>query len=310
MKLNILAISALLFGAAFVSCSDESETLTPSGPDVNYFEVPADYTGDDAQLRRDFYKQTGSYLIFNDLLWTGYDVYGNYHEERVDFNWNIVSDNSSQYQIEYFETLEEKEKATAIFRDEFLPYLESPSGNKAFDLFSVGLFPSLGTINSSSKRFVRADYINGWRCFALNLDGLMECDDYDRPYEVRSLIINMIQTMMDVESPELAEFQAPLEEIFDGSASCEDYFDDWLDLSDDEKYERVYELGFLTYYPSSWFGDEFPYRKSDFRNYLNAVMNQTREEFYEEWADYPLILQRYDLFVEALDKLGFNPNPF
>lgn len=57
-------VSALLFGAAslFAACSDE-EALTPSGNDLNMFAVDENDHSPEAELRRQFFKDTGVYLF-------------------------------------------------------------------------------------------------------------------------------------------------------------------------------------------------------------------------------------------------------
>lgn len=52
---------------SFAACSSDEDT-TPSMADVNAF-APGDDDGSTlANIRREFYKSTGSYLLFNDTL--------------------------------------------------------------------------------------------------------------------------------------------------------------------------------------------------------------------------------------------------
>ena len=86
----------LLSGVFATSCSDDEEILEPSvGVVDNLFAVPDDATGPEAELRRNFFKETGTYLMFNDLLShtvIGQDAYGNdvYKDEYIDFTYNLT----------------------------------------------------------------------------------------------------------------------------------------------------------------------------------------------------------------------------
>ena len=61
-----------------IACEKEKGLLASNGVE-NYFEVPDDATDEESVLRRNFQKETGSYLLFNDTLrkkMLGHDVDG------------------------------------------------------------------------------------------------------------------------------------------------------------------------------------------------------------------------------------------
>ncbi|MDE5713943.1 MAG: hypothetical protein K2I16_10045, partial [Muribaculaceae bacterium] len=68
-NINRLLICLSLFAMPmFVSCGDGSEDLTPSAPVVNLFDVNPDDKSPEADMRREFYSNTGIYLLYSDLL--------------------------------------------------------------------------------------------------------------------------------------------------------------------------------------------------------------------------------------------------
>lgn len=63
MKYRIFYLLALCVASMAMTACSEDEDLTPSYKDVNGFEPAADDNSATAQLRRDFFKETGSYLL-------------------------------------------------------------------------------------------------------------------------------------------------------------------------------------------------------------------------------------------------------
>uniref|UniRef100_UPI003FEEFE38 hypothetical protein n=1 Tax=Phocaeicola sp. TaxID=2773926 RepID=UPI003FEEFE38 len=63
-------IGMLLAGTLgfLAACSSDEELLTPSGEDTNFFLPKEDDHSTEAELRRDFFDETGVYLFFNDTL--------------------------------------------------------------------------------------------------------------------------------------------------------------------------------------------------------------------------------------------------
>ena len=61
-----LIICAVSFSLGFISCSNED--ISPSYADQNLFEPSSEDHSANAELQRNFYKETGSYLLFNDTL--------------------------------------------------------------------------------------------------------------------------------------------------------------------------------------------------------------------------------------------------
>ena len=86
-------------------------------------------------------------------------------------------------------------------------------------------------------------------------------------------------------------------------------FPDWVD---DQDITLVYEAGFLTYYPDTWDYDPeydaFPTETSDLRLFKDAIFNEDEAEFREKWADYPIIILKYEILKNILTNLGIDFN--
>jgi len=87
----ILALTACL---TIAGCSDDDE-LTPSYADQNRFLATDSATNPVSAMRNEFYRETGSYLLFNDTLRheaIGTDAEGNTYDFCFGLNWKGVID--------------------------------------------------------------------------------------------------------------------------------------------------------------------------------------------------------------------------
>ncbi|MGN1229273.1 MAG: hypothetical protein ACI4T5_06405, partial [Prevotella sp.] len=83
-KIHILFAMLLISAITLISCSDNEDT-TPSMADANVFAPAASDNSATAQLQRDFYKETGVYLLFTDTLTA---VNGG-KPELLDLGWTL-----------------------------------------------------------------------------------------------------------------------------------------------------------------------------------------------------------------------------
>ena len=61
------ALFAFLLAGSLLSCS-KPEWFENDQPEIDFFAVPEDATGEKAELRRNFFNERGVYLLFNDTL--------------------------------------------------------------------------------------------------------------------------------------------------------------------------------------------------------------------------------------------------
>lgn len=111
MKKIYLFLMMACMGAAFTACSSDEDT-TPSYADSNKFEPAADDNSELANYRRDFYKNTGTYLLFDDrgVLDVGYDMFS-------------TSTSSYTYTYDYIENFSSQKKAAEKVKESILKRL-------------------------------------------------------------------------------------------------------------------------------------------------------------------------------------------
>lgn len=280
MKHRIFYLLALCVASMAMTACSEDEDLTPSYKDVNGFEPAADDNSATAQLRRDFFKETGSYLLFDDKLTT---TSTNGQPELIEPGWSMIGSSSNNYQYLYITNIDEQREAVALIKQYLLPRFN-------FKMFSYLLVNELYYINYYGRKNVSTNYF-GARTLVISMS-LGEA--YDAPEEYfSSMMIDIIKGKLDYKSTLLKPFYA----------YCEQYYGyDYEDFGWDDKpsQEELLELGFTggnTYY--------FYYENKDYTTWLELVLNNTEEEFEAMYGDYPVMMAKYRTLREIIEQQGF-----
>lgn len=300
---KFIAGFAVMAFPVFCSCSEEKE-LTPGAAYPDFFAVdPAD-NSPEAQLRRDFRERTGIHLLFNDVLATYTDVDGIEKTEKVDFSWNMDSYSSKYYRFTYLDDIDEMRTMASAVEKYFIPYINIEGGQ--MKPYSILLPRTLEIDTYNENRWKKTNYISCWRCFAVNCDYWLGKEEEEMKAQGRSLLRTLVDEKISTYASELDDFRAVCDEVYD--IPVMDVYPDWVDEQD---ISLIYELGFLSY-EEDWYGeveyDYLPYESKDIRMFKDAVFYEDEAEFREKWADYPKIIQKYELMKEAIEGLGINLN--
>ena len=299
----LLGISAATAAFTFSSCSDSEDNLTPSPAMPNYFEPEASDNSAEAQLRRDFYGRTGIYLLFNDTLAYYTDEYGIDRVETIDFNWNFTGNVIDEYSFKYIAD-DNKSDITARIEKYFIPYINFEGG--AMKPYSIALFDKINSSDSDYDDFSSITFVNCWRSFGIATNDWVEIESEEEAKAMgKTLLRKLVDEKITIYSSEVEDFFDICYDLYYSSPAEE--FPDWVD---DQDITLIYEAGFLTYYPDTWDYDpeydEFPNRTSDLRLFKDAIFNEDEAEFREKWADYPIIILKYETLKNILINLGID----
>lgn len=310
MMVPAMILALFLTVLSLSSCSNEDD-LAPSNSRDNWFEVAEDDNTPEAVLRRNFYKETGIFLLFNDTLrhvYQGKDAYGRdaYFTELVDFGYSVTNYNDYYYHIESYNTLEEKESATQFVRDLILPHIQG--GKMApFSLMLTReiLYDYYGDEESAEP----VASLTGKRCMALALGDVVSMDAEEKVEAAGDFLFEMVSTAVNALTwDDMAPFY-DISENYAGMYLYGEYFEDLFDDFDPDNWtkaeatEIANKYGFLSY--SVWWYPYFPYNNNDVKDYLNAVWNYTPEEFEELYSDYPIIIEKYNWMRNLIINMGY-----
>ena len=294
----------LLSGLQFVACSDDEVRPTPSNFNDDFFGVPADATGPEAELRRDFHKETGIHLLFTDTLritLIGKDAQGKdlFEYETIDFAWNLTNyDDSYGWKPEYIENIDDKRKATDLFREYIMPHIAGSS----MAPYSVLLLKSLQIEDYGD--FEDAYTTSCWRSIGVNTFGWITAEsDEDIATYTASILKDLVSARFNNRSDEAD----PWFEISRDCYNC-DYIIDYNENWAGGDWEYLYSIGFMDYY-DDWRGrpnrDEFLSSSSDFKMFFDALFDRTEEDFKAEFGAYPVIMEKYNLMKSLIEQTGY-----
>jgi hypothetical protein len=295
MKKYIASIMVVAAALAMVSCSGE-ETPTPLYHSPAPFYMPADTATDaTSQLRREFYSRTGSYLLFNDTIqknYLGTDINGDdvYSCETLDLAYTIgyslagINTYSFSYVTDY-----ESQKAMTDFIDEYVLY-HFTGKIKPFLYFickTITLTYRNGSVSSPYAS-------SGQRGVAIAANYLLSkkrTESQKKAYAER-ILSAMIGQLANNYSEYFTDFYA----------YSSSYYNNYWTYYGDDRDSTLASLGFIgigTYAISC------PGQSEDLNQYALATIQYSADDWAKKYADYPIVVEKYNFMRRVLTELGF-----
>lgn len=284
-KYIFLAFLAL---PTLASCSNEDD-LTPSNADINGFAPEASDNSRTAQIRNDFFKATGAYLLFNDTL---VSKSTNGQPELFDITYAMVgsgSVSSYDYQYTYITDVAEQQKAA----DALQKYLARRLGKQV--PFSFLLVDDISYTNFYG-RTKHVAYLLGTRGYAISTsNGEM----YDDPKSYfNDMLLNIVIDRFNRQSSKVTDaFYAYSKDHYRANLTADDMAI--------ENVEHVY--GFMEKFDFWGNGYYFlPDEERDAKDYISAVLTMSRDKFVAQYGDYSVMVEKYDMMRSIITDMGFN----
>lgn len=301
-KINYILYGILAL-TSFAGCSSEDELTAERDDRVDYFLPDPNATDEISVLRREFYKEQGSYLLFNDTLRNeplGEDYNGDmkYFTETVDVSYSIGSSSTSVIKY-YYELLQEKSdmlQSVTFLKERVLPHL-----SESLRPFSWLITHTITQEYNGSTEELNA--LSGERCIAIAVGDLAEMDSDEQESTAKSILATVITRMLNGKDSELQDFYSISEKYYNSSFSMSNYSDN------NENMRKLNERGFIV--PCwliegiwMWRG-RCPAKDKDLASYISLIFNNTEEYVRETYADYPIVLQKYDVLKGLFNSLGY-----
>lgn len=308
-KKYIILLMALLSVGSFCSCSSDEDT-TPSLADANGFAPNDDDNSEEANLRREFYKQTGCYLLFNDTLSVkniGTDYYGQPIRDVQMVNVDFDSFNSGvdvyRYTYSYIKDVAKQKKAAQFLKENVLDRLGTV---RPYSVLLVNGISQWSQNEYGEWQLTEDDdyygttphptYRLGTRCYVFSIEN---SDALDDPTFFESVLCDIVKDKISSKGKTfLADFKALVENYdqLTGRWDSKDEMGYPLGKNDD----LARSLGFL----NDWNKYFFPNETTDINDYINAVFSYSLEDFSQEYAQYPICIARFKLMREKIEGLG------
>lgn len=291
-----LHISYLLL-LLLIGCKQE-DALTPEAPVPNPFYPEDSETDIYSQLCRDFYTETNCYLLLSDTLKhepNGTDIYGNpiYTTELLDLTYDVTSSVQWKFDFNYATDYEREKKACEILKDYILPAIDEQFHPYSFLLVESFRYYAYqiedGEIVGRWTGPFDGDYYIGSRAMAISVSRLLRDKEGLRGEIIRTIINKELTTTM------LKEFYSfGLEyygrEIEGKFTSEEDAIAQTGIINVTDMGDGIYEMGG---------------QQDDLKRFLNAVLDQDETDFKTLYAEYDIVLKKYDILKQLLADLNF-----
>lgn len=303
MKQKIILFLALC--GLLVSCSD-SEDTSPSYADQNLFAPSDDDHSETAQIERDFYKNNGCYLLFNDTLKSeqnGVDAYGNpiWKHQLIDVGYPVIGDMGASYEYtyKYVTDTELQKKAADLVSSKIAKVLGKGSPYSILVVDSIYTWTysdgrrQLATVSSWSDELLVNKYLNGTRCIAVCLwNGEAFKDDSYFQDVIQDVVYSKLSHIDQAKLKEFYSTGLPYYQAYKGDLGYPYVVDDDLARS----------LGFWADYNAYFLA----LKSDDLRKFSDAVCTYSLEEVQEMMQDYPLVIKRFEMIRNILLSLGIN----
>lgn len=292
---NTLLAGLLMTAVALGSCSSEDDPTPIYHNPADFFMPADDATDPTSQLRREFKKNTGSYLLFNDTLqvnYAGLDINGDpiYMCETIDINYSVgQSLSSDKYTYTYITDFADQKKAVEFLEQYILCHISNQA--RPFSWMLSKVISGKLVSGSISKPYA----VQGERCVCVALDYIFQRERTDAQKQnlAQRILSVLIQKIAADHPKQLAGFY----EISQGSYGITH------DFEDSERTAKLAELGFIGVSAS---GNYYaPSMETDVTQYALATLTDTDESFEKKWGAYPKVMRKFSIIKSVLSQVGY-----
>lgn len=286
-----------------IACKKE-DGITPEAVVPNPFYPDVSATDEHAQLCRNFYAETGCYLLLNDTLkheYLGVDRYGNplYSTELIDLTYSVTSSVQWKFEFNYSTNYQRELRAVEILKNDILPSMDERYYPYSFLLvesycdyaYMIEEGDNIGYWSGPDS----GEYYIGNRATVIAIGSLLK----DKKALIKNLLRNLLEKQLT--NSVLKDFYAP---------GLSYYSKDWMGefTSLDDFYNRT---GILAVKELLFVGDEaWTYcvesNTADLKKFLNPLLEGKEEAFRAEYATYPIILEKFEILKQVIIDLGFS----
>lgn len=303
---KIFAI-ALISAAALTSCGNDDD-IKPGTPEECYFENTYGSSAADLQLQADFFNRNKIYVLFNDTLrkeMKGVDADGNpYYDLRlvdIGYGMNVnMNPNTETIGFDYLTSDADKVQGVKFLEEKILPALGAPL--RPFSFLLVDKINHAEMIYGSMMPDNPVIY-SGWRCSAVALSGIGTMTEEEkqsmRTTILESIVVKAIGTIDQSVFEKFYSYCAPYYSTYAMNEEAEAFI---------ALHPTMYDLGFLSAYsygtPNGFYIYNFKAKNYDLDDYTSALFSMTEAEFKTQYADYPIVLKKYDILKGIIEDLG------
>lgn len=298
MKKN-LYIALILASVVAISCSEDDVTSSLKDTTVPFLPASNDQS-EEAQLRREFYRDYASFLLFNDTLQhypLGRDVNGDiyYFTEVLDLNYQVGMSTAATEKFSYTLLDEDEHKQIAVqyLKDYLLVHLTGKMRPYSWLLVNKIQRDFSGTISSP---YAAA----GQRAVVIACNVLPRLSDAQK-VQYTAQVMNTIIAQLAVDQAEaFVEFLQISSSNYNGTFT--------KPATKAENTRRLNEAGFISRGTNDLNQEDdglYPSQEQDIKAFSRLVAANSEETLAVRYADYPLVVQKCVIMRKTLTSLGY-----
>ncbi len=296
-----LIICIVSFSLGFISCSNED--ISPSYADQNLFEPSSEDHSATAELARNFYKETGSYLLFNDTLkkvQNGMDVYGNpvWKTELVEIEYPVIGDVPSYtYTFSYIKDFARQTKVADLVKEKLAIRLGKSLPYSMLLVNSITTWRNKNGVmeivpnNPAAGMIPHPTQVLGTRCYAISTSGEEGLTNPNYFTNVFSQIV--LDKLKRLNTSKLAKFYSYGEAYYQIRKTNLGY-----KYGVNDSIAR--SLGFWKDYNYYFFA----LKSDDLSKFCNAACTYSLSEVKEMMVGFPLVIERFQIICDIIKAMG------
>ncbi|MBR1427631.1 MAG: hypothetical protein IJ582_01205 [Prevotella sp.] len=303
-KNSIIYLFGVLMAALCITSCGSEDPLTPDYKNPSSYFMPSDDDNSElAQLRRKFFADHGSYLLFNDTIqkeFLGKDINGDprYFVETVDLTYTVgqsgYGTSQSSYTFTYITEFEKQKAMTEFLENKILPHFTGSMKPYSWFLSNV-ITGKLGRVVDSQT--VTPYAVVNQRCVAIACNYLTQRQRTEAQinnYTARVLNI-IVGTLVKAQEQAFGEFEKISYEYYGRSYTS-------LGITGSLSQTDLYKYGFLV---GGSTVVSMCDASRDIAAYASNVVQYSEEEIERKYGNYPLVMEKHQIMRRILQSLGY-----
>ena len=293
--INII-IAFTLFMGFTASCGDEADPELDYHDPTNFFIPDVSAKDSTSMMRRNFFEEHGSYLLFNDTLqhrFLGKDVNGidRYFTETLDISYSVGQIGTATGTNAYSLINEYKQQKVAV---SYLNECILPHFGKELKPFSWLLVKAI-TVTDNTNNVTRPYVQTGQRGIVVACGNIITSNTELMKKRLASRQIASIVSGLAYNHKDKFEmFFAPTNNLYSTMIPTGQ-----LPVTN----EYLRNLGFIAVSSSS--SISYPSQREDINAYVSELVNKTYAQIEKTYGGYPLVMQKFAIAKSVLTDIGY-----
>ena len=285
------------------SCGDKEDDITPEAPAKNYFAADINATDDESLLRKEFYKNNGCYLLFNDTL--RHDSIGvkpngeiTYQTETIDVPYIMSSQAYFAYKYTYIKDIEKQKAAANFIENNILPHLGAKL--RPYSWLLVNSITKYAVSDNTYYYDSEQTSVVGNRATAIGIQDIFNMDESDIQLFAKDLSASIVaDKVSSLEASIIAPFTKFSDSFYETTSQT-------TPSDDESNMELMQESGFICPHTISGFTlyGYYPSKVEDIIAFAKLVV-ENDEQYVKDTYNNEIILEKYMVMKNIILSLGY-----